>query len=149
MISPFVGRILDWTVKNTEQKSFEPNEDPGVILVTKIYNYYKNHGYKTTIMAASFRNVEQIKSLAGCDYLTISPKYMEELQNRSEHVTKNLSPQKAKEQNIEHLEMTEIIFRWEVNESQMATEKLSEGIRNFARDTRLIEGTLRDMMKNT
>lgn len=147
LISPFVGRILDWYVANTDQKTFEPEDDPGVKSVTKIYNYYKKFGYKTVVMGASFRNAGEIRALAGCDLLTIGPKFLEELQNNTEPVVQHLSEASAKKHDLEKVEMTEANFRWEMNEDQMATDKLSEGIRKFAVDAVKLEKMLMEKMK--
>lgn len=146
LISPFVGRILDWYVANTEQKSFAPTEDPGVISVTKIYNYYKKFGYKTVVMGASFRNVGEIQALAGCDLLTISPKLLEELENLSTPLEVYLSEKTAKKSNLEKVTLNESAFRWELNEDQMATDKLSDGIRKFAVDSRKLEVLLKELI---
>ncbi|OWF37549.1 probable transaldolase isoform X2 [Mizuhopecten yessoensis] len=139
LISPFVGRIYDWYVKNTDQKSYTMLEDPGVISVTKIYNYYKKFGHKTVVMGASFRNTDQIKGLAGCDLLTISPTLLQKLSDSSEAVKQQLAEKKAKLQDIEKVEVNENIFRYEMNEDAMATEKLAEGIRKFAADAVKLE----------
>ncbi|XP_008546484.1 transaldolase [Microplitis demolitor] len=142
LISPFVGRILDWYVANTDKKSFEPKEDPGVISVTKIYNYYKKFGYKTVVMGASFRNIGEIKELAGCDLLTISPKLLEELEKSNEPVRKMLNSEAAKKTDLKKITLSESEFRWMLNEDQMATDKLSDGIRKFAVDMRKLEQLL-------
>ncbi|XP_042881125.1 transaldolase-like [Penaeus japonicus] len=147
LISPFVGRILDWYVANTGQKTYEAHEDPGVKSVTKIYNYYKKFGYKTVVMGASFRNDGEIRELAGCDLLTISPKLLEQLQNSKEPVTQRLSEASAKKHDLEKVEMKEPKFRWEMNEDQMATDKLSEGIRKFAVDAIKLEKMLVEKLK--
>ncbi|XP_051884885.1 transaldolase [Pristis pectinata] len=146
LISPFVGRILDWHVANTDKKSFEPSEDPGVQSVTKIYNYYKKFGYKTIVMGASFRNTGEIKALAGCDYLTISPKLLEELSKDSGQLTPALSVKKAEAFNIQKVEMNEQKFRWCHNEDQMAVEKLSDGIRKFSADAVKLENMIRERL---
>lgn len=138
LISPFVGRILDW-YKNAEGRDFTPQEDPGVHSVTAIYNYYKKFGYKTQVMGASFRNVGEIIELAGCDLLTIAPKLLGELQKMDSAVPRKLSEESAQAQEIEKITVDEASFRWMLNEDQMATEKLSEGIRKFAADTRSLE----------
>lgn len=144
LISPFVGRILDWHVQNTDKKKFEPHDDPGVKSVTQIYNYYKKFGYKTVVMGASFRNAGQISALAGCDLLTISPGLLEELSQSSEPLTQCLSVDAAKKvSGVEKMEIDEKTFRWMLNEDQMATEKLSEGIRRFAADSIKLEKILR------
>lgn len=143
LISPFVGRILDWYVANTDQKSFEPKDDPGVISVTKIYNYYKKFNYKTVVMGASFRNVGEIKCLAGCDLLTISPKFLQELANSNDEIHQYLSPETAKNMNIERVSLDEAKFRWELNDDPMACDKLSDGIRKFAADAIKLENLLK------
>ncbi|XP_066591565.1 transaldolase isoform X2 [Prorops nasuta] len=147
LISPFVGRILDWYVANTDKKSFESKEDPGVLSVTKIYNYYKKFGYKTVVMGASFRNTGEIKELAGCDLLTISPKLLEELEKSNETVSQTLNEETAKKSDLQKISLDEAEFRWLLNEDQMATEKLSEGIRKFAEDIRKLEKLLRDKIE--
>merc|ERR1712223_1907654 len=134
LISPFVGRILDWYVANGDQKTFAPKEDPGVMSVTKIYNYYKKFDYKTVVMGASFRNTGEVLALAGCDLLTISPKLLAELEASAEVVEPCLTTEEASKQDLEKINMDEATFRWMLNEDQMATEKLSEGIRKFAAD---------------
>lgn len=138
LISPFVGRILDW-YKESEGKDFAPHEDPGVISVTEIYHYYKKFGYKTQIMGASFRNTGEILELAGCDLLTISPNLLEELNKASGSVERKLDPDSSKNETIEKIHVDEKTFRWMLNENQMATEKLSEGIRKFTADTIKLE----------
>lgn len=146
LISPFVGRILDWYVKNTETKTFEPLKDPGVISVSQIYNYYKKFDYKTVVMGASFRNIDEIKALVGCDYLTISPSLLKELESDSDQLTAVLSTDIAKTATLEKLSLDEQAFRWLLNEDAMATEKLSEGIRKFAADCVKLENFLRDLL---
>lgn len=133
LISPFVGRILDWHKANGEQQEFSPELDPGVKSVTKIYNYYKQHDYPTIVMGASFRNVGEIEALAGCDYLTIGPNYLEELRNDNDTLVRNLSVDNTGEQQAK-LSLDEKGFRWLQNEDAMATEKLAQGIRAFAVD---------------
>lgn len=133
LISPFVGRIYDW-YKAHEKRDYTGPEDPGVQSVKEIYNYYKKFGYKTEVMGASFRNVGQIRELAGCDALTISPELMKELAESYEPIERKLDPEKAKSAKIDKLELDEKKFRWLLNENAMATEKLSEGIRKFAAD---------------
>ncbi|EGI64197.1 Transaldolase [Acromyrmex echinatior] len=144
LISPFVGRILDWYVANTDKKSYEAKEDPGVISVTQIYNYYKKFGYKTVVMGASFRNVGEIKRLAGCDFLTISPNLLEELEKSNEVVHKVLSVESAKKCDLQKISLDEAEFRWLLNEDQMATDKLCEGIRKFTVDVRKLEKLLQE-----
>ncbi|XP_012524704.1 probable transaldolase isoform X1 [Monomorium pharaonis] len=148
LISPFVGRILDWYVTNGDKKSYEAKEDPGVISVTKIYNYYKKFGYKTVVMGASFRNVGEIRELAGCDLLTISPKLLEELEKSNEPVRKVLNAESAKKCDLQKISLDEAEFRWLLNEDQMATDKLCEGIRKFAVDVRKLEKLLQEKIQN-
>ena len=133
LISPFVGRILDWHKANGGQQQYVPHEDPGVISVTNIYNYYKQHNYPTIVMGASFRNVGEIEALAGCDYLTIGPNYLEELRNDNGDLVKQLS-EENRETVQTKVELDEKSFRWLQNEDAMATEKLAQGIRAFAVD---------------
>ena len=140
LISPFVGRILDWYKANTDKKEYAPAEDPGVISVTKIYNYYKEYGYKTVVMGASFRNVGEIIELAGCDRLTISPALLKELQENSTALVRKLDYKgevKAKPQPL-----TEAEFYWQHNSDAMAVEKLADGIRKFAVDQEKLEAML-------
>lgn len=148
LISPFVGRILDWYVSNTETKSYAPDDDPGVISVTQIYNYYKKFGYRTVVMGASFRNVGEIRALAGCDLLTISPKLLGELGASNEAVPKKLDAAAAKKAPLEQITIDEARFRWMLNEDQMASDKLSDGIRKFAADSRKLETMLRGLIAN-
>ena len=133
LISPFVGRILDWYKADTSKDSYPAKDDPGVTSVTKIYNYYKQHGYKTIVMGASFRNIGEIEALAGCDYLTIGPNYLEALRNDDGVLEKILSDE-IRGQDQEKLNLDEKTFRWMQNEDAMATEKLAQGIRGFAVD---------------
>lgn len=146
LISPFVGRIFDWFVKNTDQKSYSMLEDPGVISVTKIYNYYKKFGYNTVVMGASFRNTDQILGLAGCDLLTISPSLLDKLQQSNEEVKAYLTQKQAQNLDIEEVTVDENKFRWEMNEDAMATEKLAEGIRKFGIDAVKLEKVLREKL---
>ncbi|XP_032129508.1 transaldolase-like, partial [Sapajus apella] len=148
LISPFVGRILDWHVANTDKKSYEPLEDPGVKSVTKIYNYYKKFGYKTIVMGASFRNTGEIKALAGCDFLTISPKLLGELLKDNSKLAPVLSAKAAQASDLEKIHLDEKSFRWLHNEDQMAVEKLSDGIRKFAADAVKLERMLTEQMFN-
>merc|ERR1711936_1119526 len=134
LISPFVGRIMDWYVANGGQKTYAAKEDPGVISVTQIYNYYKKFGFKTVVMGASFRNTGEVTALAGCDLLTISPKLLAALETSGEPVEKCLKAEAAANSDLKKIEMNETIFRWMLSEDQMATEKLSDGIRKFAAD---------------
>jgi len=142
LISPFVGRILDWYKKNEGKNSYPPAEDPGVKSVTTIYNYYKKLGYKTQIMGASFRNTDEILELAGCDLLTISPNLLSELQNAQGSVPKKLDKKTAKKMEIEKIPLDEKTFRWMLSEDPMATDKLHEGIRKFAQDIVKLEGMI-------
>ncbi|MFZ7158762.1 transaldolase [Avibacterium gallinarum] len=140
LISPFVGRILDWYKANSDKKEYAPAEDPGVISVTKIYNYYKQHGYQTVVMGASFRNVGEITELAGCDRLTIAPALLKELQENHTALVRKLDytgEVKAKPQPL-----TESEFYWQHNSDPMAVEKLAEGIRKFAIDQEKLEAML-------
>lgn len=146
LISPFVGRIYDWYKAKTGQAVFAPKEDPGVISVTKIYNYYKKFGYQTTVMGASFRNVGQITALTGCDCLTISPGLLDQLQKSNEKLDKELCPETAMSSDMEKISLDEKKFRWMLNEDAMATEKLAEGIRKFAVDARKLEDYLRGLL---
>lgn len=143
LISPFVGRILDWYKKSTGKESYEAHEDPGVVSVTNIYNYYKAHGYKTVVMGASFRNVDEVLELAGCDRLTISPQLLDELNNSEAPVVQKLSSDVSEK--TAGPTLTEAAFRWEMNEDAMATEKLAEGIRNFAVDQNKLEQQLSEL----
>lgn len=138
LISPFVGRILDWFKKSTG-KDFTPAQDPGVESVKEIYGYYKKFGHPTEVMGASFRNAGEILELAGCDFLTISPQLLGELQKSTAPVTRKLSPDIAKQSKMEKLALDEKKFRWLLNEDQMATEKTSEGIRLFNADAMKLE----------
>lgn len=139
LISPFVGRILDWYKKSTGE-DYTSETDPGVISVTEIYNYYKQHGYKTVVMGASFRNIGEIEQLAGCDRLTIAPSLLGELEKDTGTLERKLSPVSEIKPAPEAI--TEAEFRWEMNQDAMATEKLSEGIRNFAIDQNKLEEKL-------
>ncbi|NMX67978.1 transaldolase [Pseudomonas sp. WS 5111] len=138
LISPFVGRIYDW-YKKANGNDYIGADDPGVQSVTRIYNYYKANGYKTVVMGASFRNLSQIEELAGCDRLTISPDLLEKLAADNGKLERKLAPGHAGEPRVH---MTEAQFRWESNEDAMATEKLAEGIRQFARDQEKLEALL-------
>jgi len=139
LISPFVGRILDWYSAHENIESYPPEKDPGVLSVTQIYNYYKKFGYKTLVMGASFRNVDEILQLAGCDLLTIAPKFLEVLSNTQGDVPRKLNPGIAQGLDIQKMEIDEKAFRFKVNDDAMATEKLAEGIRKFAADTIKLE----------
>src|SRR5580692_7925472 len=139
LISPFVGRIYDWYKKEGGGKEIPPDQDPGVASVTRIYNYYKKYGYKTQVMGASFRNVNQIVCLAGCDLLTISPELLERLEQTEGTLDRKLDPAEAQATKDEQLHLTEKAFRWMHNEDAMATEKLAEGIRKFNSDAYHLE----------
>jgi transaldolase len=139
LISPFVGRIYDWYKKEGGGKEIPPDQDPGVASVTRIYNYYKKYGYKTQVMGASFRNLNQIERLAGCDLLTISPDLLEKLEQSEGVLQRKLDPATAQASKDEQLHLTEVGFRWMHNEDAMATEKLAEGIRNFNSDAQKLE----------
>lgn len=145
LISPFVGRILDWWKKTTGEE-YTAETDPGVKSVQSIYTYYKQNGYNTIVMGASFRNTGEIKALAGCDFLTIAPKLLEELKNSSDPVPQILSVDKAKSASavpkVSYIN-DEPKFRWDLFEDQMAFDKLHEGIRGFAKDG----NTLKELLK--
>ena len=139
LISPFVGRILDWHKKDRGVDEIAPNEDPGVLSVKNIYNYYKKFGYKTQVMGASFRNMGEITELAGCELLTIAPKLLKELEESEGTLEQKLSEEAAKKSDHEKISLDEKQFRWMMNEDAMATEKLAEGIRNFTKDLLKLE----------
>jgi transaldolase len=139
LISPFVGRIYDWYKKEGGGAEIAADKDPGVASVTRIYNYYKKYGYKTQVMGASFRNVNQIIRLAGSDLLTISPELLDQLEKTEGVVDRKLDPAKAQSVKEEKLHLDEKTFRWMHNEDAMATEKLAEGIRKFNSDARHLE----------
>lgn len=134
LISPFVGRILDWYKAHDKVDGYPADKDPGVKSVTEIYNYYKKFGYKTEIMGASFRNSGEILELAGCDLLTIAPEYLKELQNAQGTIPQKLHPDNAKKLELQKLHFDEKSFRFALNDNAMAIEKLSEGIRKFSAD---------------
>lgn len=139
LISPFVGRIYDWYRKEQGGAEISPDQDPGVTSVTRIYNYYKKYGYKTQVMGASFRNLNQIIRLAGCDLLTISPELLEQLERSEGILDRKLDPLKATASNDERLHLDEKTFRWMHNEDAMATENLAAGIRKFNSDAQRLE----------
>jgi transaldolase len=149
LISPFVGRIYDWYLKSRGVKEIPALEDPGVHSVQQIYNYFKKYGFKTEVMGASFRNIGEIIELAGCDLLTISPDLLEKLQETEGTLVRKLAPGRAQSEAIEEVEMNEKIFRWMLNEDQMATEKLSEGIRRFAADLVVLEDYIAKHLNQT
>jgi len=140
LISPFVGRIMDWYVANTATKSFAPDDDPGVQSVRRIYAWYKQHGFDTVVMGASFRNIGQIQALAGCDRLTISPELLAELDASSDALPRKMADDGSRE--AKPAPINEAAFRWGHNEDAMATDKLAEGIRKFAADQRKLEKLL-------
>lgn len=148
LISPFVGRILDWH-KKASGRDFVGAEDPGVVSVTRIYNHYKAHGYKTIVMGASFRNTGEIVELAGCDRLTISPALLEKLSTSAEAVPAKLTVDgaRAAAASLPEVHFDEAAFRWALNEDAMATEKLAEGIRNFAADLVKLEAFLAELVE--
>jgi len=139
LISPFVGRILDWFKKERGVEEIPSAEDPGVLSVKNIFNYYKKFGYKTQVMGASFRNIGEITELAGCELLTIAPKLLKELESTEGVLGRKLSEEDAKQSDFEKISLDEKSFRWLMNEDPMATEKLAEGIRNFTKDLLKLE----------
>jgi transaldolase len=139
LISPFVGRIYDWHKQARKVEDIALEDDPGVASVTRIYNYYKKHGYKTQVMGASFRKAGQITALAGCDLLTIAPDLLDKLAKASGELPRKLSAEEAKRQSIQKIPLDEKAFRWMHNEDAMATDKLAEGIRRFDADARKLE----------
>ncbi|EGC7019183.1 transaldolase B [Salmonella enterica] len=144
LISPFVGRILDWYKANTDKKDYAPAEDPGVVSVTEIYEYYKQHGYETVVMGASFRNVGEILELAGCDRLTIAPALLKELAESEGAIERKLSfsgEVKARPERI-----TEAEFLWQHHQDPMAVDKLADGIRKFAVDQEKLEKMIGDLL---
>ncbi len=147
LISPFVGRILDWYKKSTGKDSYAPAEDPGVVSVTRIYEYYKKHGHRTEVMGASFRNVGEITELAGCDLLTISPQLLAELEKTEGSLPRKLDPERAKSLDIAKVVMTEDLFRSMHAEDKMANEKLAEGIDGFEKAAIELEKLLADRVR--
>ena len=146
LISPFVGRILDWYKKDKGVQDIPPSEDPGVKSVKEIYNYYKKFGYATTVMGASFRNTGEIIELAGCDALTISPSLLKELESTEAVLEKKLDPEKSKLPELKKISLDEKTFRWMLNEDAMATEKLAEGIRKFTEDLIKLEKYIAELL---
>ncbi len=138
LVSPFVGRIFDWYRKR-DGVDYAPDDDPGVQSVRRIYGYFKKFGYPTEVMGASFRNTGQVLALAGCDLLTISPELLEQLRGSTQEVARRLDPARAREEPIERVRFDEKQWRWALNEDAMATEKLAEGIRQFAADVLALE----------
>ncbi|VAX00077.1 Transaldolase, partial [hydrothermal vent metagenome] len=147
LISPFVGRIMDWYKKAEGVNGYAAADDPGVKSVTTIYQYFKKFDYATVVMGASFRNIDEITQLAGCDLLTIAPALMEELQACEGELPRRLSPEMAREADIERIELNEARFRWLMNADAMATEKLAEGIRGFTADTLKLEQLVEDIAR--
>jgi transaldolase len=150
LISPFVGRILDWYKANTK-KEYGKEDDPGVKSVHQIYNYYKKFGYETIVMGASFRNIGEITELAGCDYLTIAPNLLEQLYNSQEEVPQKLKSSNASSLNLEKKSYIndEATFRFDFNEETMAVHKLSEGISKFAADAVTLKDILREKIQKS
>lgn len=149
LISPFVGRIMDF-YKAKNNRTYEPHEDPGVLSVKKIYTYYKQHGYNTIVMGASFRNTGEITELAGCDFLTISPSLLDALQKSTDPVPQKLNPELAKKEKeipkVSYLD-NEPLFRFEHNLDEMAVTKLSQGITSFAKDAETLKGILKEKLE--
>jgi transaldolase len=142
LISPFVGRILDWYKKETGREAYAPDEDPGVVSVTQIYNYYKKFGHQTEVMGASFRNIGEITELAGCDLLTISPQLLAQLEGTDADLPRKLDPDKAATMDIEKIPMDEATFRTMHEADRMAKEKLDEGIKGFSKALETLEDFL-------
>ena len=145
LISPFVGRILDWFKSNT-QKDYDSSNDPGVESVEKIFHYFKKFNYNTIVMAASFRNKDEIINLAGCDKLTISPTLLEELSQNDDEIKLKLSKENSSSLDIERIDVNESSFRWHLNENQMASFKLAEGIRLFNKDLLKLKELIRGQL---
>lgn len=148
LISPFVGRIYDWYKEHDKVQSYAPGKDPGVLSVISIYHYYKKFGYKTEIMGASFRNTQQIYDLCGCDLLTIAPDLLQEMQSAKGEVERKLHPEDSKKEEIKKIHMDEKTYRWQLNENQMAVEKLSDGIRKFTADLIKLEQFIHKKLKS-
>jgi len=146
LISPFVGRIFDWYQKQEGKEAYPPSLDPGVMSVKQIFNYYKKFGHNTQIMGASFRNIDQIIALAGCDLLTIAPTLLKQLSVSQGEVPRALSADEAQAIKMKKMFVDEKCFRWMVNEDPMATEKLAEGIRHFAQDTTKLEKLIQTLL---
>ena len=149
LISPFVGRIYDWYKVARKVDDFPASEDPGVQSVTRIYNYYKKFGYNTQVMGASFRKVEQITGLAGCDLLTIAPDLLDKMEKTQGELSRKLSVETAKASSGEKVSLDEKAFRWQHNEDAMATEKLAEGIRKFHQDGQKLEQYVMALVEKT
>ena len=148
LISPFVGRILDWHKKSTGKAEYAPAEDPGVVSVTRIYEYFKHFGYKTEVMGASFRNLGEITELAGCDLLTIAPNYLEELSKGEGTMARKLDPEKAKSAHVDRIPMDEATFRKMHAADKMASDKLAEGIEGFTKAIIALEKLLHDRLES-
>ncbi|MGB3637213.1 MAG: transaldolase [Rivularia sp. (in: cyanobacteria)] len=148
LISPFVGRILDWYKKDTGKDSYPSAEDPGVLSVTSIFNYYKKFGYKTVVMGASFRNLGEITELAGCDLLTIAPKFLAELQNTTGELPRKLDAKKAAAMDIKKISMDKATFEKMHAEDKMASDKLDEGIKGFSKALEDLEKLLTERLAN-
>jgi transaldolase len=148
LISPFVGRIYDWHKAARKVDDIAVEDDPGVASVTRIYRYYKKHGYGTQVMGASFRKAGQILALAGCDLLTIAPDLLEKLAQAEGPVERRLSPEEARQRAPERISLDEKAFRWQHNEDAMAVEKLAEGIRRFDADARKLEQSVLALVKD-
>jgi transaldolase len=148
LISPFVGRILDWYRTSQNVAGYPADADPGVLSVTRIFNYFRHYGCKTAVVGASFRNAEEILELAGCDLLTVSPGLLGELSASEGDVPRKLDAERAMAMDIPKVGYDERAFRWALNEDAMATEKLAEGIRLFAADTRRLEQLARDICRD-
>jgi len=146
LISPFVGRIFDWYKKERGVNHIPGKEDPGVLSVHRIYNYYKKYGYETEVMGASFRNTEEIIELTGCDLLTISPALLAELDEMEGKLTVKLDAEKAREMDIDEIHLDEKGFRWLHNSDPMAVEKLADGIRRFTADIEKLEGMVSEKL---
>jgi transaldolase len=149
LISPFVGRILDWHLKTSGKSSYPPAEDPGVVSVTRIYEYFKKHGYATEVMGASFRNAGEIVELAGCDLLTIAPKLLGELASMQGEIARKLDPAAAKTKPIERIAMDEATFRRMHDDDRMAKDKLAEGIEGFSKALVALEALLSERLATT
>jgi len=147
LISPFVGRILDWYKKHDGVDAYPAPQDPGVKSVTAIYNYFKQQGYKTQVMGASFRNKDEIEELAGCDLLTIAPQLMQELKDDHGELPRKLIPDQRGQAKMEYIDASEPAFRLQLNQDAMATEKLAEGIRGFIADTIKLEAMIEQAVK--
>jgi transaldolase len=146
LVSPFVGRILDWHKKATGKASFEPHEDPGVQSVTRIFNYFKRYGHKTQVMGASFRNLGEITELAGCDLLTIAPPFLDELSKTQGALPRKLDPERSRNMNVEHVDVDEATFRRMHRDDRMSSDKLEEGIQGFTKAIVSLEKLLADRL---